>query len=735
MIGPRSRASARWGAVLGVAFPSAAAPVGSATTYGSFRFHVQESEVSDRPANRLANETSPYLLQHAHNPVDWYPWGEEAFQRARAENKPIFLSIGYSACHWCHVMEHECFEDEAIAARMNELFVCIKVDREERPDVDDLYMKAVQALTGGGGWPMSVWLFPDGRPFYGGTYFPPEDRFGRPGFPTVCERLSTWYHDQGEAAEQQATALTEHIRRAVAPIGEPADTTPAVSVVPNALRQILATFDDRYGGFGGAPKFPHPMDLALLLRADPLESGSTARRCVEHTLDRMARGGIYDQLGGGFHRYSVDAQWLVPHFEKMLYDNALLAEIYLDGYLRLGRADFRETCEDVLAYVQREMTAPNGAFYSSQDADSEGEEGRFFVWDRAEIADALGEENGDWVAEYYGVEPGGNFEHGKSVLWRPHTRDEFAQERSLDPDQLRADLIRIRKQLFDAREARVRPGRDEKVLVDWNGLMITAFARAGFHLERSDYVEAARRAASHLLEHHRTEDGRLLRTAKNGEARLVANLGDYAAFVRGLLALYQASAEARWLRAAIDLTEVTRRHFADSEEGGFYFTADDAEALLARSKEAYDGATPSAPSMQVENLLQLFELTGDPSYRIDAERTLRLYAPLLEEHSRAVSLMVQNVWFLHSDACEIVLVGPDRASLEPFLDVLRQQLLPPRSLHLVWPDGATGLEELAPVVGGKTTQDGKPAAYVCRDFVCEQPVLYAGRFATLLSDH
>ncbi|HLL78835.1 MAG TPA: thioredoxin domain-containing protein, partial [Ktedonobacteraceae bacterium] len=552
--------------------------------------------------NRLIHETSPYLLQHAHNPVDWYPWGPEALQRARELDRPILLSVGYSACHWCHVMERESFENEAIAAEMNAHFVSIKVDREERPDIDAIYMQAVQALTGQGGWPMTVFLTPDGRPFSGGTYFPPRDRQGMPGFPRVLAYIADVYQNQREKVEQQANTLADHLRkRSSAPLrGREGDARAGglpLVVLEEASRALAADFDPVHGGFGNAPKFPNTMSLEFLLRTHLHrvrgEIGSKATRpeleIVETTLRSMANGGIYDQLGGGFHRYSTDVEWLVPHFEKMLYDNALLSRLYLHAYLVTGDAFYRRIAKETLDYVAREMTSPEGGFYSTQDADSEGEEGKFFTWTPAEIDAALSSKIATLFKSYYDVTERGNFE-GKNILRVPREAREVAQSEGVTLERLQEALRQGRETLFQVREQRVHPGRDEKVLTSWNGLMLRSFAEAARYLDRADYLTIAERNAEFLLATVQ-RDGRVLRTYKDGRAHLNGYLEDYTYLADGLLSLYEADFQPRWFVEARRLMDAAITLFADEQNGGFFDTGSDHEVLVSRPKEVMDNAT------------------------------------------------------------------------------------------------------------------------------------------------
>jgi uncharacterized protein YyaL (SSP411 family) len=588
--------------------------------------------------NHLSNETSPYLRQHVNNPVDWYPWGKEALDRAKQLDRPIFLSVGYSACHWCHVMEHESFEDEATAQVLNDHFVSIKVDREERPDVDQIYMTAVQLLTSQGGWPMSVFLTPDQKPFYGGTYFPPTDHYGRPGFRRVLQSIAdAWRSRRGELIEQ-AEQITGHINELGKVRREAGTLTP--DLLRGAVRGLATAFDSTYGGFGAAPKFPHAMDVRLLLREGNRFHDENALAMARLTLDRMAQGGIYDHLGGGFHRYSTDARWLVPHFEKMLYDNALLASAYLDGYETLQEPAYREVAEETLGYVQREMTSPEGAFYSSQDADSEGEEGKFFVWSAREIEAIVGPDLADLFAEAYGVSPEGNWE-GHNILHRARTDAQQARLRSIPEAEVKQSLATARKQLLAVRDRRIRPGRDDKILTSWNGLMIDALAHAASVLHNPDYAAIACRAADFLWQRMRTADGRLWRTWMSGaQPKLNAYLEDYAFVLNALVSLHKATADPRWLERAADLAKVMIDEFWDSAEGGFFYTGRHHEALITRIKDSHDGSTPSGNSMAATALLRLARRTGMDELRKKAEATLQLFHSLMARAPAAASQML-----------------------------------------------------------------------------------------------
>jgi hypothetical protein len=575
-----------------------------------------------RPANRLAGSTSPYLLQHQHNPVDWYPWGPEALARARAEDRPIFLSIGYSACHWCHVMEQESFEDEATAALMNANFICIKVDREERPDLDEVYMTAVQMLTGSGGWPMSVWLTPDLEPFYGGTYFPPDARYGRPSFRQVLQALAEAWKTDRESINTQARRAREAIAQHLATgrAGEPAAA--GSDPVTRAVQELVERFDALHGGFGHAPKFP-PHRAVLLLLSRWRETGDeNLRRMATLTLDRMAQGGMYDQIGGGFHRYATDTAWQVPHFEKMLYDNALLADAYLEGWHATGNEDYRRIVREIFAWVRRDMLDEAGAFHSTLDADSEGHEGRFYVWKPQEVMDILGPAEGALINDYFGITPAGNFEGGASIPHVDVPLDAFAERRRLAPAGARARVETAREALRAARDRRVHPHRDDKILSAWNGLMIAAMARASATLDDAGLRDSAAKAASFLLERMRGADGLMRVSYRAGRLSPDAFLDDQAFVIAGLLALHEAGAGGRWLAEAQSLARATEKAFHDASGGGFFFTPPGRADLIVRAKSATDGAIPSGNAVMASNLLALSRATGEASWRKRADEIL-----------------------------------------------------------------------------------------------------------------
>jgi len=677
--------------------------------------------------NRLAQETSPYLLQHANNPVDWQPWGAEALERARQEDKPIFLSIGYSACHWCHVMEHESFENLAIAELLNRQFVCIKVDREERPDLDQIYMQAVQLMTGRGGWPMSVFLTPALEPFYGGTYWPPHDRQGMPGFDRVLTAVAEAWHARRDQLFEQARTLTEHLQTAAAPADQEALT---VQHVVDAGAELSRLVDRRHGGFGGAPKFPHPMDLQLLLRVWSRTGKTDLLDIVTLTLDKMAAGGIYDHLGGGFHRYAVDERWLVPHFEKMLYDNALLLATYVEGYQATGNPDYARVARETADYVLRDLTDTAGGFRSTEDADSEGEEGKFYVWTPGELEQVLGVERARAFGYCYDVSGPGNFE-GHNILNLPKTLEQCAKVLGRDEPGLRAELAESRTALRAVRDRRVRPGLDDKVLVSWNGLMIDALARAAGPLDEAGYLSAAERAADFILKTMRRPDGRLLHTYRAGEARLDAYLDDYACLANALVSLYEASFDEHWIDEALALAQIMLAQFRDETTGGFFFTAADHEALLLRPQEIMDNATPSASSMAATALVRLAKLTGRDDLREAADRTLQAAAGVIERSATAAGQALLALDLQLGPTHEIVVLGDasggeTRATL---VDLWKRYL--PRKLVACRASqtSAAGERALDALFAGKAPLAEFPTVFVCENFACQAPVV--GKTAAL----
>ncbi|HET7088388.1 MAG TPA: thioredoxin domain-containing protein [Anaerolineae bacterium] len=666
--------------------------------------------------NRLANESSPYLLQHANNPVDWYPWGEEALRKAKEENKPIFLSIGYAACHWCHVMEHESFEDPATAAIMNEHFVNIKVDREERPDLDTIYMQTVVAMTGGGGWPMSVWLTPDGVPFYGGTYFPGTPRHGLPSFAQVLTALADVWKHQPDQLQSTTESVLEHLRQESGLSGQAGGALSA-DVLDVTVQNIGASFDWANGGWGRAPKFPQPMTIEFLLRYHARKRDEYSLRMVGHALTVMARGGIYDQLGGGFHRYSTDASWIVPHFEKMLYDNSQLARAYLHAWQLTGTDFYRRIAVETLDYVAREMTHPDGGFYSTQDADSEGEEGKFFVWSIDEIRDLLGDE-AILFNEVYGVKRDGNFE-GHNILHVARDPAEVAQANGIGVEHLSAILGEAKRKLFEAREQRAKPGRDEKVLTAWNGLMLAGFAEAARAMKRDDYRQIAVRSAEFILREMRTPEGRLLRTWKDGSgAKLNGYLEDYTHLIEGLLELYQATFDSRWFVAARELAETMIAHFA-APDGAFYDTSDDHEALVIRPRDLQDNAVPSGNAMAATVLLKLGAYTGETRYTEIAERMLTGLHGALQQYPTAFGQWLVAYEFAAGSPKEIAVVGdPESADTGAMLDVIFEGFRPHQVVALKRPGEASPI----PLLDYREQIDGKATVSVCQHFACQMPV-------------
>jgi len=680
--------------------------------------------------NRLAAETSPYLLQHAQNPVDWYPWGPEALERAQREDKPILLSVGYAACHWCHVMERESFENEAIARQMNESFVCIKVDREERPDLDEIYMAATIALSGSGGWPMTVFLTPKQEPFFAGTYFPPVDKYGRPGLPALLSRIKElWQSDRANLTEQ-AQQLTAHV-------AEQAQLSAPLAIGGEALRraaeQLRGSFDPRYGGFGKAPKFPPCAALALLLRQYRHAPDEELLEMITSTLDGMKNGGIYDHLGGGFARYSTDERWLVPHFEKMLYDNAQLASVYLEAFQVTHDADYAGVARETLDYVIREMQELGGAYYSATDADSEGVEGKFFVWSQDELSEILGRDAADHFATYYDVTSKGNWE-GQNVLNTPRSLERVAEELGIPAPVLRAELERSKKQLYQARKGRVPPLLDDKVLSSWNGLMLSAMAAGYRILGHRHYLDSAVRAADSLLARMRRPDGGLFHTARGARAHIPGFLEDYAFLSDGLLALYEAGGGARFLQEAERLVERMLLDFDDAASGAFFNTAQDAEKLIARPREGHDNAVPSANAVAARVLAKLAAHLDRDRYRERAARAIRAYGKLIERSPRSFASSLSVLDFLLQSPLELVLVGTSgEAGYEALRMALGERYLPNAIFAHVDPQRPDSGQR--PLTKDKTLLGGKAALYVCRNFACRAPITDPSELDRALADH
>ncbi len=704
--------------------------------------------------NRLAREKSPYLLQHAHNPVDWYPWGEEAFAKARRENKPIFLSVGYSTCHWCHVMAHESFESEEVAAIMNREFVNIKVDREERPDVDRVYMTFVQATTGGGGWPMSVWLTPDLKPFVGGTYFPPEDRYGQPGFKKVLERIAAAWKQDHEKIAGQGTKIIEALREAQTVKSSAAEKIDP-KILDAAYEQFSGSFDVRDGGFGSAPKFPRPVTLNFLSRfyaRDPSsESGKHALEMNLFTLRKMAAGGMHDHLGGGFHRYSVDRYWHVPHFEKMLYDQAQLAVAYLDAFQITQDRQFESVAHDVLDYVARDMTSKEGGFFSAEDADSLFEHGKpghgegvFYAWTKKEIDAALG--NAAEVFDFhYGVQSHGNAPEGsdpqdefrgKNVLIERHTIAEAAQHFRKSEDAVHDLLKQSREKLFVIRSKRPRPHLDDKIIAAWNGLMISAYARAAQVLDEPRYLESARQAASFVRAHLWDESKKTLyRSYRGGRSDVEGFADDYAFVIQGLLDLYGASFEIEWLKFAIELQETQDRLFFDEKSGGYFSTSGKDKNVVLRMKDDNDSAEPAASSVAVLNLLRLAQIRGEKQWQERAEKTIGAFHPTLSRFPSAMPQMLVALDFSSSKPRQIVIAGKkDAPETKALLAEVHRHFLPKTIILLADDaDGQNYLVEKVEAIRAISMVDGKPAAYVCENFTCKAPVTDSNQLAELLA--
>lgn len=687
---------------------------------------------AERKPNRLIHEKSPYLLQHAYNPVDWYPWGDEAFERAKREDKPIFLSIGYSTCHWCHVMERESFEDEEVAAVLNRDFVAIKVDREERPDIDHIYMTVCQAMTGHGGWPLTIIMTPDKTPFFAGTYFPKRSRYGRPGLLDILQQIAdVWKHDRARidrVGRKVLDALRPHFQNRAGELD--------ASVLDEAYKQFAERFDAAYGGFGPPPKFPTPHNLIFLLRYGRLTGKAQATAMATKTLEAMHRGGIYDHIGFGFARYSTDREWLVPHFEKMLYDNALLAYAYLEAYQATGDARHARVAREIFTYVEREMTDPDGGFYSAQDADSEGVEGKFYVWTPDEVKAVLGADDGALFCDVYDITPGGNFE-GKSIPNRIHTSLASAARRyGMTVEELAQRLETMRRKLFAARGRRVPPHKDDKILTAWNALMIAALAKGAKVLDEPALAERAIQATSFLLAKLRRGDGRLLARYRDGEAAHLAYLDDYAFLTWALLELYEATFEARFLRDALGLTRQMFNLFGDDKDGGLFFTGRDAEALPARPKEVYDGAMPSGNSVAAYTLVRLAQLTGDEALRRKADQQLQAFAGDVRAFPSAHAFFLLALQADVAPSAQVVVVGRSGApDTEAMLRAVRR-VYAPQAVVLLVPEGeARGeVEALVPYVSGMRMVDGKATAYLCRHFACQEPTTDPEEVAAQLAE-
>ncbi len=679
--------------------------------------------------NRLTHELSPYLLQHASNPVDWHAWGNEAFDKARREDKPIFLSIGYSTCHWCHVMANESFEDEDVASLLNKWFVSIKVDREERPDIDNIYMTVCQAMIGQGGWPLTIIMTPDRKPFFAATYIPKFGRYGRPGLMELLPRIAEIWRDRRSEVLDSAEAVTQAISNSMA--RPQVETALSFDVIQKAFDQLAASFDRRNGGFGGAPKFPSPHNLVFLLRYAYRTKNRAAVEMVRNTLVQMRAGGIYDHLGFGFHRYSTDAEWKVPHFEKMLYDQALLLMAYTEAWQVTGQDVFRRTVSEIIEYLSRDLRSPEGGFYSAEDADSEGEEGKFYLWTRDEIIQILGEEQGSQVAEYFQVRPGGNFDDeatrqhsGRNILYTKPGID-------ASPDAYDPKLDEARVKLLEARKRRIRPSLDDKILTDWNGLTIAALAIASRVFQVSAYYDAADSAASFLLSRLADVNGRLLHRYRNGQAGIQASLDDYSFLVWGCLELYETRYQSSWLETARNLTLEQIERFWDEKDGGFFFTPSDGEQLIVKQKELYDGAVPSGNSVAYFNLLRLGRLTGDPEFEARAARLAAYASSQVSLAPLAYTAFLTALDFALGPTREIVISGSGEEA-QKMLKLVQATYLPD-SVVVGYEPGDATLETVAPFVKSQPPVDGRAAAYVCRNHACERPVTDVLELSALLS--
>ena len=685
-------------------------------------------------SNRLIDEKSPYLIQHAGNPVDWYPWGEEAFDKARQEDRPVFLSIGYSTCHWCHVMAHESFEDEEVAQILNESYVAVKVDREEREDVDKIYISVCQSITGRGGWPLSIFMTPEGKPFFAGTYFPKYSRMGMPGFvDTIKQIAAMWQNDRARLVES-----SEAITNGIKPRSDSAGSVNALNVetMKKGYAQLAGTFDPVWGGFGVAPKFPTPHHLMFLLRWYKRSGDSRAVEMVEKTLNSMRSGGIFDQIGLGFHRYSVDEKWLVPHFEKMLYDQALLAMAYIEAYQATGKSRFAGVAREIFTYVLRDMNSSEGGFYSAEDADSEGREGLFYLWTPQEVKKYLGKETGDLFCRFYGITEEGNFEEGKSILHVPSSTESLVIKEGMDSTALEKALKDASNRLFDIRRKRVSPLKDDKILTSWNGLMIAALARGYQVFGDQSYVNAASNAAKFILRNLRTSGGRLLRRYRQGDSAYPGYVDDYAFLTWGLIELYEATFKVSYLGEAIALNQAMIDIFWDEEGGGLYFTGKGNEPLIMKSKEIYDGALPSGNSVAALNFLRLGRLTGSTDLEKKADQLTRAFASEVMEHPAAFTQLLISLDFMIGPSQEIVFAGdPAAETMQEMLNVFQKKFLP-NKVMLMHPNGKEGkrLATLCPFVKPMHSVDHQPTVYLCEQYSCKRPITTVSELKTVLTD-
>jgi uncharacterized protein YyaL (SSP411 family) len=688
--------------------------------------------ITHKYTNKLADETSPYLLQHAHNPMDWYPWSKEAFEIAKKHDKPVFLSIGYSTCHWCHVMERESFDNEHIAKIMNEHFVCIKVDREQRPDVDDVYMTVVQMMTSSGGWPLSVFLTPDGKPFYGGTYFPPKDMYGRLGFERLLLTIADAWKNKRPQLIESAGKISETLQSLNEPAGKDKLST---DILQNAYLSLKQIFDETNGGFGGAPKFPQPSYLSFLLRYWHRTKDNDALEMIKATLDAMAKGGIYDHLGGGFHRYTTDSRWLVPHFEKMLYDQALISSVYIQAYQVTDKEDYARVAREIFDYVLRDMTDPDGGFYSAEDADSEGKEGLFYVWEPEENQKLLGVKNAEIFNAYYGVTEKGNFEDGKSILNITQSTEVLAKQFKKDREYIESVLAQARSELLAHRSKRIRPHRDDKIITGWNGLMISALAYGGVAFGEKKFIIAAEKAAEFVLTTLR-HNGRLMRYYRDGRVIQPGFLDDYAFMIMALLELYEATFDARWLAEAKELAEQMMELFTDRHSGGFYLTGSDTESLFVRTKPGYGGAVPSGNTVAALVLFKLGLLTSETRFTESAEKVLNSFSSQISQSPVSLSEMLSALDFSIGPTSEIVIAAePHRTDTDKMLRFVQRRYLP-NTVILFHQTGKAGeaIEKIAPFVKWQTAIDNKPTTYVCQNHVCKQPVTEIDMLEQLLAN-
>ncbi len=706
---------------------------------GNLRPLSSNSEVKNMNHNRLIHEKSPYLLQHAENPVDWYAWEPEAFEKARKENKPIFLSIGYSTCHWCHVMAHESFENPEVARLMNEVFVCIKVDREERPDIDNIYMRACQKMTGSGGWPLTILMTPDKKPFFAGTYIPRESHHGRLGMldlvPRIKEVWDTQHADILKSADQITASLNQLSQGST---GDELDK----STLKTAYEQLSSRFSEQYGGFGNAPKFPRPQNLLFLLRYWQSTNDEKALWMVVKTLQSMQEGGIYDHIGFGFHRYSTDSHWLVPHFEKMLYDQAMLAMAYIEAYQATGKKELRETAKKIFTYVLRDMADSKGGFYSAEDADSEGVEGKFYVWTEDEIRKVLKGEEADLIINVYNIDKTGNFRDeaseentGANILHLEKTLTEVAFKNKTSVDELKERVEAARQKLFTARNKRIHPHKDDKILTDWNGLMIAALAKGAQVCNEPEYADAAKRAADFILTDMRRPDGRILHRYRDGHAAILANVDDYAFLIWGLLELYETVFDVHYLQTALNLNSEMIRYFWDEQNGGFYFTADDAEELIVRQKDIYDGAIPSGNSVAVLNLFRLARITANSDLEDKANKIMLAFSKDVKSEPFGYTQMMVGLDFGIGPSYEIVIVGnPEAKDTKEMLNFLRKHFVPNKVVLLRPSDQEEpDIIRLAKFTEYQSSFDGKATAYVCLDYACKMPTTDTEEMLKLLN--